>query len=212
VPRFSHIYEEGRGELPLFSRWLLAWGRAVDAHGPLVFGAFALFVAAAVWALRRPAVRSSLGALVWSIAPLQDRLKLYQLSRFYRTVGMLLRGGVPLLAALGMAAELLHPLLRERLTVAMQAISEGHGVSHSMDSNGLTTPVALRMLAVGEKSGNMGEMLESIAQFHDEELGRWVEWFTRLFEPILMVIIGLVIGVIVLLMYMPIFELVGAVQ
>ena len=68
---------------------------------------------------------------------------------------------------------------------------------------------ALRMLAVGEKSGNMGEMLEQVASFHDEELARWVDWFTRLFEPVLMAIIGLVIGAIVVLMYMPIFELAG---
>jgi general secretion pathway protein F len=212
VPRFAHIYEEGAGKLPLFSRVLLTWGKAVDAHAALIFGGFAVAVAAAVYALRRPQVRTRLGALFWSVPALQDRLKLYQLSRFYRTVGMLLRGGVPLVTALGMAGELLHALLRERLAAAVQAISEGHSVSQSMEANGLTTPVALRMLAVGEKSGNMGEMLESIAQFHDEELARWVDWFTRLFEPILMVIIGLVIGVIVLLMYMPIFELVGAVQ
>jgi len=83
--------------------------------------------------------------------------------------------------------------------------------------------VALRMLAVGEKGGNMGEMLEQIAAFHDEELARWVDWFTRLFEPVLMALIGLAIGVIVVLMaliglaigvivvlmYMPIFELAG---
>ena len=68
------------------------------------------------------------------------------------------------------------------------------------------------MLNVGEKSGNMGEMLEQIAAFHDEEMARWVDWFTRLFEPILMTIIGLVIGVIVILMYMPIFELAGNLQ
>ena len=124
----------------------------------------------------------------------------------------LLRGGVPLVSALEMAGELLPAVLAARLDAARRAIAEGHGVSQSMDANGLTTPVALRMLAVGERSGNMGEMLESIAVFHDEELSRWVEWFTRLFEPVLMAIIGLVIGVIVILMYMPIFELAGAVQ
>jgi len=68
------------------------------------------------------------------------------------------------------------------------------------------------MLNVGEKSGNMGEMLEQIAAFHDEKIARWVDWFTRLFEPILMAIIGLVIGAIVILMYMPIFELAGNLQ
>jgi general secretion pathway protein F len=109
-----------------------------------------------------------------------------------------------------MGAELLHPVLRGRLAAASRAISEGRGVSQSLEAQGLVTPVALRMIAVGEKGGNMGEMLEQVAQFHDEELARWVEWFTRLFEPLLMALIGLVIGVIVLLMYMPIFELAGS--
>ena len=68
------------------------------------------------------------------------------------------------------------------------------------------------MLAVGERSGNMGEMMEKTAAFFDEELERWVEWFVRLFEPLLMILIGLVIGVIVLLMYMPIFDLAGSIQ
>jgi len=103
-------------------------------------------------------------------------------------------------------------VLEERLAAAGRSISEGRNVSQSLDANGLTTPVALRMIAVGEKSGNMGEMMEQAAAFHDEELARWVDWFTRLFEPLLMAAIGLVIGVIVILMYMPIFELAGNIQ
>ena len=67
-------------------------------------------------------------------------------------------------------------------------------------------------LTVGDRSGTMGDMMERIAGFHDEELSRWVDWFTRLFEPILMALIGLVIGAIVILMYMPIFELAGNLQ
>jgi len=85
-------------------------------------------------------------------------------------------------------------------------------VSASLDANGLATPVALRMLVVGDRSGSMGEMMERIAGFHDEELARWIDWFTRMFEPLLMAGIGLVIGAIVLLMYMPIFELAGNLQ
>ncbi|HEY6241616.1 MAG TPA: type II secretion system F family protein, partial [Burkholderiales bacterium] len=117
-----------------------------------------------------------------------------------------------LLSALQMGAELLHPLLRARLATASRAISEGRPVSDSMRANDLTTTIALRMLAVGEKSGNMGEMMERIAEFHDDEISRWVDWFTRLFEPLLMAAIGLFIGAIVVLMYMPIFELAGSVQ
>jgi len=212
VPRFGHIYEERGGNLPLFSRLLLTWGKAVDKHALVVLGFLAVTVVSGLYALRLANVRTAIGDALWRLPAIGERLKIYQLARFYRTIGMLLRGGTPLVAALDMGGELLHPLLRERLVRASQAIREGRGVAQSMDANGLTTPVALRMLAVGEKSGNMGEMLEQIAAFHDEEMARWVDWFTRLFEPILMAIIGLVIGVIVILMYMPIFELAGNLQ
>jgi general secretion pathway protein F len=212
VPRFGRIYEERGSALPLFSRLLLTWGSAVDRHAPVVLAVFGGLIFLGAYALRLANVRTAIGDALWRLPALGERLRMYQLARFYRTIGMLLRGGTPLVSALDMGGELLHPLLRERLVRASRAIREGRGVAQSMEANGLTTPVALRMLNVGEKSGNMGEMLEQIAAFHDEEMARWVDWFTRLFEPILMTIIGLVIGVIVILMYMPIFELAGNLQ
>jgi general secretion pathway protein F len=210
VPRFGNIYAERGGNLPFFSRVLLTWGQAVDKNAVAVLAALAGLIGFSVYLFR--AFKTQVGNALWKLPAIGERLKVYQLSRFYRTIGMLLRGGMPLVAALDMGAELLHPLLRERLAMASRAISEGRNVSQSMDAAGLTTPVALRMLAVGERGGNMGEMLEQIAAFHDEELSRWVDWFTRMFEPILMALIGLIIGVIVILMYMPIFELAGGFQ
>src|SRR4051812_5371383 len=212
VPRFSHIYEERGVGLPLFSRILVMWGRLMAGNGTLVMGALAALAVAAAYALRSAEVRGRIGAALWRVPAIGERLKLYQLARFYRTIGMLLRGGMPLLASLQMGRELLHPVLRDRLTAASRSISEGRPVSASMEEHGLTTTVALRLLAVGEQSGNMGEMMDRIATFHDEEIARWVDWFTRLFEPILMAVIGLVIGAIVVLMYMPIFELAGSLQ
>jgi general secretion pathway protein F len=212
VPRFGQIYADRGGDLPFFSRLLLSWGRLAGEHGVAVVAGLVAAVALIVHALRRESVRARMGDLLWRVPSIGERLKVYQLARFYRTIGMLLRGGMPLVVALDMGAELLHPLLRERLATASQAIREGRGVSQSMDNAGLATAVALRMMAVGEKGGNMGEMLEQVATFHDEELARWMEWFTRLFEPILMAVIGLVIGVIVVLMYMPIFELAGNIR
>jgi general secretion pathway protein F len=210
VPRFGNIYAERGGNLPFFSRVLLTWGQVVDKNAVVVLGALAAMIGFGVYLFRT--FRAQIGNALWRLPGIGEHLKVYQLARFYRTIGMLLRGGMPLVAALDMGAELLHPLLRERLAQAARAISEGRNVSQSMDAAGLTTPVALRMLAVGERGGNMGEMLEQIAAFHDEELSRWVDWFTRMFEPILMALIGLIIGVIVILMYMPIFELAGGFQ
>jgi general secretion pathway protein F len=212
VPRFSRIYEERAADLPLFSKLLLSWGQLVEGHGMLIVGVLAGLGLAAFYALRAAPVRARLLDALWRLPALGERMKVYQLARLYRTTGMLLRGGMPLVTALDMAGALLHAGLRERLVAARRAISEGQPVSASMERNGLATPVALRMLAVGEQSGNMGEMMDRIATFHDEEILRWVDWFTRLFEPILMGLIGIVIGGIVILMYMPIFELAGSLR
>jgi general secretion pathway protein F len=210
VPRFGRIYAERGSDLPLASRWLLAWGQAADQHGVLALAAVAALAVAAVTFVR--ASRARIADALWRLPAIGERLKVYHLSRFYRTIGMLVRGGMPLVSALETSADLLHPVLRARLAAAAQAIAEGRRLSWSMESNGLTTPVAARMLAVGERGGNVGEMLEAIAAFHDEEMARWVDWFTRLFEPVLMALIGLVIGAVVILMYMPIFELAGSLQ
>ncbi|HEX6528642.1 MAG TPA: type II secretion system F family protein, partial [Burkholderiales bacterium] len=183
VPRFGKIYEERTADLPFFSQLLIGWGQLVQGHAPLVLGVLAGVAVAAVFLIRQK--RGAIVNLFWRVPALGERLKVYQLARLYRTTGMLLRGGMPLVAALGMSAELLHPVLRARLAAATRTITEGNGVAQSLDANGLATPVALRMLVVGEQGGNMGEMLESAAGFHDEELARWVDWFTRLFEPLL---------------------------
>jgi general secretion pathway protein F len=212
VPRFSRIYEERAVDLPLFSKLLLSWGQLVEGHGMLILGLLVGVALAAFAALRTTAVRARIGNALWRMPGIGERIKIYQLARFYRTSGMLLRGGMPLVTALDMAGALLHAGLQAQLQAARRAISEGQQVSVSMERNGLATPVALRMLAVGEQSGNMGEMMDRIAAFHDEEMLRWVDWFTRLFEPILMGVIGLVIGSIVVLMYMPIFELAGSLR
>ena len=210
VPRFGKIYEERATELPMVSRLLLSWGRLVEGNGVLVLAVIAAVAIGLFYAARSTSARAAMGDAMWRLPTIGERMKVYQLARFYRTIGMLLKGGMPLVAALDMGAQLLHPVLRTRLAAASRSIREGRSVSESLDANALTTPVALRMLAVGEKSGNMGEMMDKIATFHDEEMSRWVEWFTRLFEPILMAVIGLLIGGIVILMYMPVFELAGS--
>ena len=85
---------------------------------------------------------------------------------------MLLRGGMPIVAAMRSASGLLRPEPRARLALALADIQQGRTISHAMAEHGLTTPVALRMLRVGERSGDMGEMMERIAAFHDEEISR----------------------------------------
>jgi general secretion pathway protein F len=212
VPRFSQIYQDRGADLPLFSRLLLAWGNVADAHATLIVIASAALAAGLVAVLRSRALRArALGAL-WAWPAAAERLRMYQLVRFYRTTGMLLTGGIPVVTAFEMSAGVLDPRLQVALAAATRAVRQGRPIAAALEANGLTTPVATRMLAVGERSGSMGAMLDKVASFHEEELTRWIEWFSRLFEPLLMAAIGLVIGVIVVLMYMPVFELAGSLQ
>jgi general secretion pathway protein F len=212
VPRFSAIYEDLGNGLPLASRLLLAWGQFLDAHALAVaLGTLALLVAL-VYALTQPVVQAAIGARIARIPALGRRLHIYQLARLYRTVGMLQRGGTPIVTAMRMSSGLLGLGLRPAFADATQAVREGRSIADAMEQHGLTTPVAARMLRVGERTGNMGEMMERIAAFYDEELARWVALVTRLIEPALMSVIGIVIGVIVVLMYFPIFELAGSIR
>jgi general secretion pathway protein F len=212
VPRFSRIYEDMGSNLPFLSRLLLQWGKLLEANGLYVLGGCALVAVALGYLAAQPETRNAVMQLLWKLPAAGERMRIYQLTRFYRTLGMLLRGGTPIPQALKMVSELLHSELRVQLMAAASKITEGRSISYSMEAHGLTTPVALRMLQVGERTGQMGEMMERIANFYDEEMARWVEWFTRLFEPLLMALIGLVIGLIVILMYFPIFELAGSLQ
>jgi general secretion pathway protein F len=213
VPRFSKVYEDVGGDLPLLSRLLMGWGQFFEAYtGAIVLGTV-LVLFALGHALARGSVRDWLQRKVWQIPSVGERLRLYQLARLYRTLGMLLNGGIPLVSALDMVSGLLsQPSMQANLRNARQQVSEGQPVSEAMERCQLTTEVAYRMLRVGERSGNLGEMTERIAKFYDEETARWIEWFTKLFEPILMIFIGFVIGGIVLLMYLPVFELAGSIQ
>ncbi len=161
VPRFSSIYEELGSNLPLASRILLKWGQLIEMHTFAVVVAFACAIGAAAYALSRPATRAALGAWVASLPTIGEQLRVYQLARMYRTVGMLLRGGMPAVTALQMSSGLLGESLRPRFLQAIQAVREGQSLANALDANGLTTPVATRMLRVGERSGNMGEMTET---------------------------------------------------
>lgn len=212
VPRFSRIYEDIGTDLPLMSHLLLQWGLLIQTHAWLILALFVSLLAGVVHVARQPGPRAWVMRRLWDIPAVGVRMRIYQLARFYRTLGMLLSGGIPVVQALRMVADLLPPALRADLDRAALMISEGRSTSQAMEAHRLATPVALRLLRVGERTGRMAEMMERIADFHDEEMARWVDWFTRLFEPLLMALIGLMIGGIVVLMYLPIFELAGSLQ
>jgi general secretion pathway protein F len=212
VPRFAKVYEDMQSTLPFFSRLLLAFGSFVGHNAWIFASAFFCLIFLSIWAISKAEVRAWLNGLLWSIPALGEQLKTYQLARLYRTAGMLLRAGIPAVRALDMVRDLLAAHLRPHLARARNMIEEGRPMSAALGASGLATPVATHMMSVGERSGDMGQMFTQIARFHDGEIARSLEWFTRAFEPVLMAVLGISIGLVVVLMYMPIFELAGSIK
>lgn len=210
VPRFSRVYEGMEDRLPLASRWLMHWGTFASEHWGLIAGLMVALAVALPAMLARPGARAWIGGALQSNRWLGGRIKLMQLARFYRSLGLLLGGGIPVTKAMQMAQGLLPLRLQPAALSAMLKVTQGRSLSDSLQSTALTTPVALRLLRAGERNGQMAEMLEQAAAFHDKEIAHWIDRFARLFEPVLMLVIGLAIGGIVIMLYLPIFELAGS--
>jgi general secretion pathway protein F len=212
VPKFSQIYKDMGHNLPFFSQMFMNFGEFLGNNKLYVFVFLGILFTAIFSAIGDPKVRLKILDQFKKIPSIGNRIHIYQLARFYRTFGMLLKGGVPVVPALEMVSGLLQDDLRKKLGSAKNAINEGKPVSLSLDSFGLTTPIATRLLRVGERTGKLDEMSDRIANLYDDDMARWIEWFTKLFEPLLMCFIGLLIGLIVVSMYFPIFELAGSIQ
>jgi general secretion pathway protein F len=209
VPRFAEVYQGAGRNLPWMSRLMLDWGQFAGRHAGGLLVGFAACVALAAWAIRRALQRGGAARLLAKLPGIGERARIYELSRLYLTLGMLNEGGITLVNAIDTVQGMVSPGVAGGLKAARAAIEAGRPLSDAFEANGLTTPISLRMLRVGERTGAMGTMLTRSAAFYDGEIGRWIDRFTRTFEPLLMAAIGLVVGAIVVLLYMPIFDLAG---
>ncbi|NHZ37435.1 type II secretion system F family protein [Massilia rubra] len=209
VPRFAEVYQGAGRNLPWMSQMLLGWGQFASGHTSVLLGGLALLVSALVLLWRRLAGNGGLARLVTRLPGIGERVRIYELSRLYLTLGMLSEGGITIVNAIDTVQAMVSSSMRASLSAARISIESGLPLSSAFEANSLTTPISLRMLRVGERTGDMGPMLTQSAAFYDGEISRWIDRFTRTFEPLLMAAIGLVVGAIVVLLYMPIFDLAG---
>ncbi len=210
VPRFASVYRDAGRDLPWLSQRLLDWGQFASAHASVLLGGGVLLLVLIVFTLHTMRANGGLMRLVARLPGIGERMRLYELSRLYLTLGMLLEGGIPIVTALETVRDAVGFDTRRSLHAVQGLIQAGTPLSTAFETHGLTTPVSLRMLRVGERSGELGRMLSQSAAFHDGEITRWVDRFSRTFEPLLMAAIGLVVGTIVVLLYLPIFDLAGS--
>jgi len=209
VPRFAEVYQGAGRNLPWMSRMMLDWGQFAGRHAGALLLGFGATVALVAWGIRRALKQGGAARLLAKLPGIGERARIYELSRLYLTLGMLNEGGITLVNAIDTVQGMVSPSMGQGLAAARAAIEAGRPLSDAFEANGLTTPISLRMLRVGERTGAMGTMLTRSAAFYDGEIGRWIDRFTRTFEPLLMAAIGLVVGAIVVLLYMPIFDLAG---
>jgi general secretion pathway protein F len=211
VPRFAGLLDGVGGDLPLASRVLIAVGAFSGSH-PLALLLFAAGLVATPLLAWRRGLREAVLARLWRLPLVGAKLHMLALAQLYRCLAMLLLAGVPIVPALVHARGVAAAHLRAALDRATEGVRLGERLSACLQREGLTTPVSLRMLRVGEHSGELGAMLAQAAGFYDEELSRLSDLITRLVNPALMLLMGLVIGTVVVLMYLPIFQLVEQVQ
>ena len=212
VPRFASVYKGSGRPLPWASQMLLNWGEFASSYALVLVAVVVTVLAVIVWAARRALHSGGWWRLLAWLPGAQPRLLILELSRLYLTMGMLLEGGIPVARAMQLSEAVLTGPKVQALQQARQAIGQGQNLSTALEQYALSTPVALRLLRVGEQTGQLGTMLSRTAAFYDNETTRWIERFTKAFEPILMAAIGIVIGLIVILLYMPIFDLAGNLQ
>lgn len=212
VPKFALVYQSSGRALPWASQLLLDWGKFASAHAGPLLACVGLSVGAMLWWGRRQLREGAWWRLLAVIPGTQSRLELLELSRLYLTLGILLEGGLPIGQALDLASAVLTQSRRGVMVEVSRRISQGEPLSEAFSAAGLSTSVSEGLLKVGERSGQLGLMLVRTAEFYEGETTRWIERFTKAFEPILMAVIGLVVGMIVLLLYMPIFDLAGSLR
>lgn len=212
MPRFARIFEGISGDLPWSARWMISWSEVLGQNRVAWMTGLMLTAVLALSALSNEAFRRRSVQVFFAWAPLRKRIEIYFLARWYRATGMLVQGGIPLPQALGLANGLLPASLTAAGHSVEAKVRDGLLPSQAYSGAGMATPVAEQLMVAGERTGDLGTVLTRIAQFHETETTRSVERLMRTAEPLLMVLIGLAVGLVVVLMYLPIFELASAIQ
>ena len=208
VPQFTAFYEQFGRELPLSTRAIMTVSEVVRGYLWVLLIAL-VGGAAAFWAwLKQPSQRERFDRWVLRMPGVGPVARKFSTSQAARTLATLLGGGIPLVNALDVAARSIkNRYIAREMETAGQQVREGRALSAAMTDSGAFTDVAIKMVEVGESTGALQEMLNSLADFYDEEIETNLGRFITLVEPILLVVMGLVIAGLLLALYMPLFNI-----
>jgi type IV pilus assembly protein PilC len=208
VPEFASFYDQFGRELPASTRVIVAVSSFVSSYLPLILAAIVAAGVAFWYWLRRPGERIRVDHFVLGLPLAGPTVRKYSTSQAARTLATLLSGGIPLVNSLDISARAIgNRFMARELQLAAQQVREGTALAQAMNERGQFPDVAIKMIEVGESTGALQDMLNSLADFYDEEIETGLGRFVTLVEPILLVTMGLVIAALLLALYMPLFQL-----
>ena len=211
VPEFGNFYNQFGKELPLSTRFIVGLSNFVTSYVLLILAAIVLLAAAVMWWVRQPGQRRRLHRLILTVPAMGPLAQKFSTSQGARTLATLLGGGIPLVNALEVTARSLgNQHMAAELLTAAQQVREGRSLAGTLQASGAFPDVAIKMVEVGESTGALQEMLNSLADFYDEEIDTNLGRFVTIIEPALLVVMGIVIAGLLLSLYLPLFNLSSA--
>lgn len=213
VPRFSRMYADFRGTVSPVTGMLIWVSKLLHNDMAWVLTGLASLVALVIVAWRKGWIARLLADAAMGVPALAQQWNNFRLAKLYQSLALMTRGGYALDEAVQICEGLsLGGPLDEGLPQVRRSLLEGRAVSQAFGAAGLTEPVALRLLATGERTGNFDAVLQTIADRYADTFSMFVERATRIVEPVLLLIVALVVGGIVVMMYMPIFDMANGVR
>jgi type IV pilus assembly protein PilC len=213
LPTFSAIYGEAGTNVPESTRVLITLVEAIQSHLVSIGVVFTALVLAFRWWVRTDAGRALWDRTTLTLPLIGDVLVKHQTIQFARTLATVLAGGTPLVSALQtVRGALTNRFLAAGLATATERVREGTTLSAALEGVKVFPRMALEMIAVGEETGSLDAMLRDVAELYEGDLDQRLSQLTTWIEPVLLLIMGLVVGAIVVIMYLPVFEMAGTVR
>ena len=208
VPAFADFYGTFGAELPIATRAIVAFSEFLRSQFPLVIGVLIASIVAIVAWVRQPGQQARFDHLILGLPMLGNVAKKFATSQMARTLATLLGGGLPLVNALDIAAKSIgNQYMARQLDVVSARVREGESFAAALEARHVFPEVAVKMAEVGESTGALQDMLNTVADFYDEEISTTMDRFVTLVEPVLLVVMGIVIAGLLLALYMPLFQL-----
>ncbi len=207
-PKFVTIFEEFNAELPLPTRMVMGFCDFMGAWWWAVLIVFFVLGSAVVRHVRTDTGRRQMDAFLLRVPVIRTVIVKYEMAKFARTLGTLMDNGVPILTSIKITADTMtNRLIRDEVSQIHIGITEGESLSECLRKRLYFTPMVVSMFAVGEESGRVGAVAKRVADAYDIEVDRAVKAMAALFEPLLIVVMGVVVGFLVIAMLLPMLTL-----